>query len=124
MLSERRCPLRLDPHQEARIAASSLLAYRKAARLVATCLIEIGFAPECETDWDEVLIEYKNWLPLQKRPSRTEDGVAIAALIMWRCIGIFYMRLTGGLRWALGHICPCRFVHLGAVEGCVTASGI
>ena len=80
VLSKCRCPLRLDPHQEARIAASSLLAYRKAALPLATWLIEIGFAPECETDWDEGLIEYKNRLPLHKRPSRTEFGLTIAAL--------------------------------------------
>ena len=80
VLSKCRCPLRLDPHQEVRIAALSLLAYRKAALPLATWLIEIGFAPECETDCDEALIEYKNWLLLQKGPSRSEYGVVIAAL--------------------------------------------
>ena len=59
-------PVRLDPHQQARVKRETLVSYQRAARDFADWLSAVGWHPDSAESWDDALVEYKNVVEIQK----------------------------------------------------------
>ena len=65
----------MDPHQLARVTGTTVDRYRAAARPFAEWLTEHGFGPAHATEWDDLLVEYKN----DRFPKKSEFENLVAA---------------------------------------------
>ena len=59
-------PRRLDPHQALKVQPLTLKRYRSAALTFVQWCDEHGYRPAAHTDWDDLLVEFKNDAALRK----------------------------------------------------------
>ena len=83
-------PRRLDPHQQGKVQEQTLVRYRGAAQPFVRWLEENGFFPQTASEWDDLLVEFKNATNLT-RP-------AFEQLVS--CVEFVHPRYKGELSWA------------------------
>ena len=86
-------PLRLDPQHAARVEDTSIRRYRRAVNPFCRWLAKYGFDPCGADEWDDLLVEYKNYphdVALKKHAF--EELVA--------AVEFFFARFRGKLLWS------------------------
>ena len=83
-------PLSIDPEVRAKVTASTLKTYRKAALGFTVWLESHHLQPHCAVEWDDLLVEWK----AHCSPTKSAFSNTLAAL------ELFFPQYKGQLRWA------------------------
>ena len=69
-------PRRMDPHQLARVTETTVSRYKKAAQPFVEYLTEHAFDPCHSSEWDDLLVEFKN----DRLPKKAEFEMLVASV--------------------------------------------
>ena len=104
MRAEESGPRRLDPHQAGKVTETTIRRYRKGVAPFVAWLIEQRFNPTQASEWDDLLVEFKN----DKLITLSQFSLAVAG------VEFLFPHFRGQLRWSRATLAGWAVVHTPA----------